>query len=169
VVSIIKKISLKLQEEGSNYLRVTDFVHLKPGAVSQPLSRLTKKGDLVRVSKGLYYRPHPTRFGPSRPSKADIQKTLIDNIKPDLHPAGITAANLLGFTSQNALAGEFATSSNSLPKGLLGSHAKVYTRRPTTWKNLSDIDAALLDFLRSRGKLSEILLVDNFLDKLIQL
>ena len=156
MVSIVKKIRLKFEKEGSNYLRVTDFAHLNPGSVSQALSRLTKKGDLVRVSKGLYYRPHLTRFGLSSPSIVEIQKKTLIDIKSDVHPAGVTAANLLGFTTQNSVAGEFATSNNSLPLSLLDSRAKLYTRRPTTWKNLSNIDAALLDFLRSRGKLSEL-------------
>ena len=32
----------------------------------------------------------------------------------------------------------------------------IHTRRPEAWANLSETDAALLDFLRQRGKSSEL-------------
>lgn len=155
MVSTSQKIRRRILKQGGSYWKSAHFHDLPPAAVSQTLSRMVKEGELERVSKGLYYRPRPTRFGQSRPSRAEIQKILID-LKSDVSPAGISAANLLGFTNQNAPCGEFATSNNSLPLSLLGSNAKLHTRRPTTWKNLSNIDAALLDFLRSRGKLSEL-------------
>jgi hypothetical protein len=71
-------------------------------------------------------------------------------------PAGVNAANLLGFTTQNAPNGTFATTAKSLPIAWLGQQAKLYTRRPDTWANLSAIEAALLDVLRSRGAWSDL-------------
>ena len=50
----------------------------------------------------------------------------------------------------------FATTANSLPTAWLGQRAKLYTRRPSTWENLSATEAALLDFLRSRGEWSDL-------------
>lgn len=123
-------------------------------AVSQALSRLAREGYLQRIGKGLYYRPRPTPFGTSRPSQSAIQQLPIPG-KP-FFPAGVSAANLLGFTTQNPVRGEFATPAGSLPRTILGKEARIHTRRPEAWSGLSAIDAALLDFLRQRGAASEL-------------
>ncbi|VXD16905.1 DUF6088 family protein [Planktothrix paucivesiculata] len=146
-------IRRQIEEGGESYWRHSDFSNLPSAAVSKALCRLVADGVLERVSKGLYYRSRPTRFGRSRPSQHEIQKLLT---KQNLHPAGLSAANLLGFTTQNSIQGEFATSANSVPRTLIGSRVRLYTRRPQTWNNLEATDAALLDFLRYRGNLSEL-------------
>ena len=73
-----------------------------------------------------------------------------------LFPSGIAAANLLGFTTQSANRRELATSASSVPRKLIGSDAVVHTRRPEAWSHLSEIEAALLDFLRRGGRTSEL-------------
>jgi len=152
-VNTTELIRRQIEERGEGYWRHSDFSHLPSSSVSKALSRMAENGILERVSKGIYYCPRQTRFGPSRPSKSDIQKLLT---KQHLHPAGLSAANLLGFTTQNAIQGEFATSSNSVPRTIIGSGVRLHTRRPETWNHLEPTDAAMLDFLRSRGKLSEL-------------
>ena len=132
-----------------------DFSDLPFAAVAQALSRLTRSGFLQRLSKGVYYRARETAFGQSRPNPAAIQK-LASGKKKKMFPAGLAAANLLGFTTQSGKSGEVATSSLSLPRKLIGSDTTVYTRRPEAWGSLSETDAALLDFLRRRGETSEL-------------
>ncbi len=44
----------------------------------------------------------------------------------------------------------------SLPRKLIGANTVIHSRRPEAWANLSKTDAALLDFLRQRGKASEL-------------
>jgi Family of unknown function (DUF6088) len=157
--SAVAKIKHEICREEGRYWRQSDFPSLPPAAVSQALSRLAKAGELERVSKGLYYRPRETRFGRSRPSQREIQQKV--DINPAVKPVGISATNLLGFTTQNSIQGEVATSANSAPRKILGSHVRIHTRRPSTWDKLSVTDAALLDFLRSRGKLSELSLSET--------
>lgn len=152
-ISTAELIRGQIEESGEGYWRHSDFANLPPTAVSKALSRMVEKGILERVSKGLYYRSRPTRFGRSRPSQSDIQKLLT---KQNLHPAGLSAANLLGFTTQNAIGGEFATSANSVARIVIGNRARLHTRRPETWNHLEATDAAMLDFLRCRGKWSEL-------------
>ena len=132
-----------------------DFSDLPFAAVAQALSRLTRSGFLQRLSKGVYYRARETAFGQSRPNPAAIQK-LASGKKKKMFPAGLAAANLLGFITQSGKSGEVATSSLSLPRKLIGSDTTVYTRRPEAWGSLSETDAALLDFLRRRGETSEL-------------
>ncbi|MEG3862885.1 hypothetical protein QT974_27755 [Microcoleus sp. herbarium12] len=146
-------IHRQIEQQGEGYWRLSDFSGLPPTAVSKTLSRMVKTGTLERVSKGLYYRSRQTRFGSSRPSQSEIQKL---SMPQTLQPAGLSAANFLGFSTQNAIQSEFATSANSVPRTIIGDRAKVHTRRPETWKHLSNTEAALLDLLRSRAKLSEL-------------
>ena len=118
------------------------------------LSRLSRQGVIQRLGKGLYYRPRQTAFGPSRPNMAGIRSLAAG--RKSVFPAGIAAANLLGFTTQNAARIELATDSASLPRLFLGQDALVHTRRPAAWRTLTETDAALLDFLRNRGESSEL-------------
>ena len=152
-ISIVEKIRKQIKSQEGKYWRKSDFEGYSAVAVTRTLSRLAEVGELERVSKGIYYRSRTTKFGRSRPSASEIKELPITQI---LHPAGITAANLLGFTTQNSIHGEFATSANSVPIEIIGKPARLHTRRPTTWDSLSSMDAALLDFLRSHGRFSEL-------------
>lgn len=71
-----------------------------------------------------------------------------------LLPAGLTAANLLGFSTQNPGRREYATPARAV--AFANDAMYVTTRRPETWKHLSHEDAALLDFLRGRAVNSEL-------------
>ena len=155
--SVADHIRLKIEKGGEGYWTYADFSDLPGTSVSKTLSRLTKEGTLERVRNGIYYHPRITSFGRSTPSQSEILKLATENgLVSDLHPSGISAASLLGFTTQNSIQGEFATSASSIPRKVIGYKAKVHTRRPATWKNLSDVDASLLDFLRHRGEFSDL-------------
>jgi hypothetical protein len=144
----------RIERGGERLWRLQDFKELPPTAVAQALSRLTKAGMIERLSKGIYYRTRPTILGESRPNPTAIRKLAAKS--KAMFPAGIAAANLLGFTTQNPKLGELSTSARSLPRKLIGDKTIIHTRRPEAWANLSDSDAALLDFLRQRGNSSEL-------------
>lgn len=147
-------IRLQIERGGERLWRLDDFRDYPISAVAQTLSRLTRNGTLERLSKGVYYRSRLTALGPSRPSPTAIKK-LAEKTKA-IFPSGPAAANLLGFTTQTSRRSEVATSSLSLPRKLVGTETRVHARRPEAWKNLSETEAALLDFLRMGGKTSEL-------------
>ena len=144
----------RIERSGERLWRHRDFRGLPSGAVAQALSRLARQGVLQRVGKGVYYRSRDTVFGKSRPNPAALTQ-LAANTRT-VFPAGISAASLLGFTTQTPSRGEVATSGLSLPKMLIGETTKIHTRRPESWKQLSETEAALLDFIRERGKTTEL-------------
>lgn len=117
------------------------------------MSRLFRQGLIQRLGKGLYYRPRQTTFGKSKPNISQLHSLLIHKA---VFPAGNAAANLLGFSTQNAAKIEIATTSLSLPRLIIGKETIIHTRRPESWKELSDKDAAILDFLRNGGSTSEL-------------
>jgi hypothetical protein len=152
--SITGLVRQRIERSGERLWRLEDFRDLPFAAAAQALSRLTRRGTLKRLSKGVYYRTRQTAFGKSRPNPVAIQK--LASRRKTVFPSGIAAANLLGFTTQSARQSEVATSALSLPRKLVGSDTVIHTRRPEAWASLSEIDAALLDFLRRGGKASEL-------------
>jgi hypothetical protein len=144
----------QIEAGGERLWRLSDFSDLPFAAVAQALSRLTRQGQLERLSKGVYYSARETAFGKSRPNPAEIGK--LAGKSSTVFPSGIAAASLLGFTTQSAKRTEVSTSSLSLPRKLLGSDTVIHTRRPEAWDGLSATDAAILDFLRRAGRTSEL-------------
>ena len=144
----------RIKQSGERLWQFQDFRDLPFSAVAQALSRLTRDGTIERLSKGVYYRHRETAFGKSRPNPAMIQQLAAR--RKAIFPAGIAAANLLGFTTQTGRRSEVATTALSLPRKLIGDNTLVHTRRPEAWADLSETDAALLDFLRHAAKLSEL-------------
>lgn len=149
--STASRIRQQVEAGGEHYWKPTDFPYAPSTAVTKTLSRLAQNGILQRVGRGLYYHSRPTVIGPSRPSKDVI---LAHRLSKPLKPAGMTAANLLGFSTQNPGRREFATTASAVAFGDDTLH--VTTRRPESWDRLSAEDAALLDFLRHRGRDTEL-------------
>ena len=151
---IARTVRSRIEQGGERVWRFDDFRDLPPGAMAQALSRLTREGVIERLSKGIYYRPRQTTLGKSLPNPTAIRALAAK--KKNLFPSGLSAANLLGFTTQTGSRGEVATDALSLPRKLVGTELIVHTRRPEAWDGLSDEDAALLDFLRRAGQTSEL-------------
>ncbi len=151
---VTTRVRRRVERGGDRVWRFDDFADLPTQAVAQALSRLSRSGELRRLSKGVYYRPRKTAFGESRPNLASMQIT-VTNDQP-IFPSGVAAAGMLGFTTQNPARREVATTALSLPRKFLGKDVIVHTRRPAAWSKLQPKDAALLDFLRSRGETSEL-------------
>lgn len=149
-----KTVRRRIEAGGERVWRLADFEGMPFTAVAQALSRLTRSGEIQRLGKGLYYRSRPTAFGPSKPNTAQIRGLSVR--RKGVFPSGIAAANLLGFTTQNPGRLEVATDGSSLPRLIVGKETVIHTRRPESWRDLSQTDAALLDFLRKRGESSEL-------------
>jgi hypothetical protein len=150
----------QLVERGGERLwRLQDFQDLPAAAVAQALSRMTRAGDLRRLTRGVYYRSRQTAFGKSLPSTGALQELAAT--RAPIFPVGLAGASLLGFTTQTPRRAEVATTANSLPKALLGDGTVVHTRRPAAWSKLDREEAAFLDFLRRRGRTSELTPADT--------
>ena len=108
----------RIEASGERVWRLADFDGMPFTAVAQALSRLARQGVIQRLGKGLYYRSRPTAFGASRPNSAQVRSLPVR--RKGVFPAGIAAANLLGFTTQNPARIELATNGLSLPRLIVG-------------------------------------------------
>ena len=79
-------------------------------AVDQALSRLARKGELMRVCQGVYVRPVQTRFGPRPPAVDKVLASLSALWGETIVPCGGIAANTLGLTTQVPVRQIFLTS-----------------------------------------------------------
>ena len=71
------------QPEGS-LLSARAFLHLASrAAVNQALTRLTRKGNLMRVARGIYVAPVFSRFG-ARPPSTDAVIKAIESTSSEL-------------------------------------------------------------------------------------
>ena len=79
-------------------------------AVDQALSRLTRKGELMRVCQGVYVQPIQTRFGPRPPAVENVIASLSELWGETIVPCGGAAANALGLTTQVPIRSVYLTS-----------------------------------------------------------
>ena len=74
---------------------------VKINALKKVLSRLTKSGKIVRMSKGRYYKPKQGITGSLKPDEYQVVKDLLeDNGKIIGYLSGINVFNKLGLTTQ---------------------------------------------------------------------
>src|SRR5277367_5031844 len=77
----------RIEASGERVWRLVDFEGMPFTAVAQALSRLTRRGVIQRLGKGMYYHPRQTAFGPSKPNSAQIRSLSIR--RRGIFPAGI--------------------------------------------------------------------------------
>ncbi|MGB7589345.1 MAG: hypothetical protein WBM00_11615, partial [Solirubrobacterales bacterium] len=144
-------IRRRIERGGERFWRVGDFSNLPPRTVARTLARLAEAGVVERPRHGLYYRSRPTVIGPSLPSATAVTDHAVD---VPLHASGLSAANVLGLTTQNPARPELATPAAN-PPGVL-RNAIVHTRRPPSRARLDDQEGALVEVLRTRGRYSDL-------------
>ena len=87
------------------------------GALKMALNRLVNSGKIIRLSKGLFYKPEITEFGVLRPLEYQVVKDLLeDNGKIIGYLTGVSAFNKLGLTTQVSNTIQIGTNIDRKPK-----------------------------------------------------
>jgi hypothetical protein len=133
----------------------TDFDG-SPEAVTQALHRLAASGELLHVRKGLYWRGTKTLLGMA-PPPADALVKAVTTERRGVGPAGTSAANALGLSTQIPRRPAFAVPTRipeSVPAGVeMVSRAGCRNRASA---NARPAEVALLEVLRDWSGLVEI-------------
>ncbi len=91
-----------------------ELLHLgSRDAVDQTLSRLVRRGELMRAGRGLYLRPVKSRFGAHPPEASKVVEALAAQRGERVAPHGAMAANQLGLTTQVPVREVYLTSGRS--------------------------------------------------------
>ncbi len=94
-------ISYAAESPEGTLLCPSALLHLgSRAAVDQALSRLARKGELMRICQGVYIRPVHTRFGLRPPAVEKVLGSLSALWGETIVPCGGMAANALGLTTQ---------------------------------------------------------------------
>jgi Family of unknown function (DUF6088) len=104
---------------------------------AKALERLQKKGEIKKVSKGIFYKPRQTAFGTLGPDyNALLKRNLYNNNKRVGYITGGELYNQLNLTTQNYFKTKIATSKGrkKINKGWLKT-TNVKTYVPVTEKN----------------------------------
>jgi hypothetical protein len=101
-----------LPEETPIYAKA--LLHLGTrAAVDQALSRLVRRGRLMRAGRGLYVRPVETRFGVRAPGVPAVLAAMAAKTGETIATHGAAAANSLGLTTQVPVRAVYLTSGSS--------------------------------------------------------
>lgn len=90
------------------------LLHLgKRAAVDQALSRLARRGRLLRAGRGLYLRPVESKYGVRAPAAEKVVEAIAARRGEAIATSGAAAANALGLTTQVPVRPVYLTSGPS--------------------------------------------------------
>lgn len=139
LLTVEDKIINKIKKAGRGSLFFTnDFIAFgNSKAVSKALERLVDKGELKRVSRGIYTRPKISKLiGEVMPSKEEVAKAIAKRDKARIIPAGSYALNKLGLSTQVPMNAVFLT--DGAARKIKLNYGMITFKR-TTPKNLATI------------------------------
>lgn len=154
-MSVLKKIENILEKKKpGEILFILDFLEISDyDTVRKSLQRLTEKGLLIRLSKGIYYYPkHDELLGLVYPSAEQIGNAIAKRDKARIIPTGSYAMYRLGLTTQVPINVVYLTD-GSARKIQIGKQAIVLKK--TSPKNLSaknQLSNLIIQGLRAIGK-----------------
>jgi len=154
-MSVLKQIEniLKKRKPGE-ILFILDFLEVSDyDTVRKSLQRLTEKGLLIRLSKGIYYYPKNDKLlGLIYPSAEQIGNAIAKRDKARIIPTGVYAMYRLGLTTQVPMNVVYLTD-GSARKIQIGKQTIVFKK--TSPKNLSaknQLSNLIIQGLRAIGK-----------------
>jgi len=114
-------------------LEPKEFLHVASrAAVDKAFSRLAKRGQLLRISRGLYVAPVATRFGIRAPAAQMVINDLAYKRSETIARNGAWAANALGLTTQMPVQQKFVGSGRS--RTLQLGKVKITVEHAPSWQ-----------------------------------
>lgn len=101
-------------------------------AVDQALARLQRRGELVRVARGVYALPVQSKYGRRLPAPARIVEAVASRRGEAAVPHGAAAANRLGLTTQVPVREVYLT--GGATQHVEVGHQKVELRHAPAWQ-----------------------------------
>jgi hypothetical protein len=167
VLSTSAKIRSKIERSGYDRIWTPADFKGSETAVAATLSRLVKKDVLLRVRKGVYYRPKHTRFGETRPDAVHVTEALLHSRGVVSRVSGFSAYNALGLTDQISNSVTFDVEKNvTLPR--LSSSGRIRIRTVGSLTGISDKERVALDALSEINSIPNTTPV-NVLSRILEL
>lgn len=114
-------------------LSAKSLLHLgNRAAIDQALSRLVKRGELMRAGRGLYVAPVAGKFGKRAPAVEALIERLSDVRGETIVPSEAASANAFGLTTQVPIRTVYLTSGPT--RNLSVGKQIVHLRHASPWK-----------------------------------
>ena len=163
-------VKIKKAKRGTLFFIENFLAKNNSSAVRKALERLVKKGEVVRISRGIYVIPaSDPLLGQLMPSIEKIAQAIAKRDKARIVPTGVYALNQLGLSTQMPMNIVFLT--DGAPRKIDICGRKIMFKK-TTPKNLiaiGEISKLVIKALRSIGSdkvtPKEILQIQNLLRK----
>ena len=148
---IIGKI--KKAKRGSLFF-IEDFLSFgNSKAVSKALERLVKKGEIVRVARGIYTRPEKDPIlGTVLPSSEQVAKAIAKRDKARIVPTGVLALNMLGLSSQVPMNLVYLTDGAARTINLGKRKIVLKKSAPRNLAAIGKISRLVIQALKEKGK-----------------
>lgn len=135
-------------------LLVSDVVGMYKNekVASRALSVEEKKGNLVRLCNGMYFRPKKTRFGVLYPMVDKILEAIErrDNVK--IMPCGAAALNILGLSTQVPMKPVYLTTGSGRTLQIGKQKVKLLHSMPCNFIYRTKLATLLVQALKSLGE-----------------
>lgn len=173
--SIEEKIEKSIKSKPRGVLHFTDdfIAYGSSKAIQKALERLTNKGVITRVTRGIFVRPEVSQYiGEVMPSLEDVAQGIAKRDRIKIVPTGTYALNLLGLSTQVPLKLVYLTDGapreikignrtiklkKTTPKNLLAkgriSRLAIQALREIGQKGLTkELELRVIDLLRNEDK-----------------
>lgn len=141
------RVAQRVLSTHEGFFRTHDFEAIPPAVVARELRRLAVDGELRRIRKGLYWRGQKTMLGIAPPALSVLLNELVG--ETTYGPAGVSAANALGLTSQVTACDQIAVNGRP-PQDLPNVHfVQRSGRRGRKSERLSPHEVGLIEVLAS--------------------
>lgn len=152
--SVASEIRRKISHSSNRFFRSREFDGTRT-AIEKALGRLVENGELLRIRNGLYWRGAKTPFGMAPPNPRVVVKEYADGYP--IGPAGVSAANLLGLSTQVPRIPEYAVPTTVPPIDRIRLVRRETRRSNGRWAaRLTEVEVALLEVLDSWESVIEI-------------
>lgn len=148
-MSVAGKVRSKVSRAKTGTLFEASDFEGSARAVETALSRMAAEGSVHRIRRGLYFKGGSSRFGPGGVPVASVVYKVC---KRGAGPAGVSAARVLGLTTQVPAVEEFAVI--KAPENVPGARFRI--RRNMARLSANPLEIAILEVLRTWPAFAEV-------------
>jgi predicted transcriptional regulator of viral defense system len=153
--SIDDQIFIKIRKaKGGSLFFIEDFLSFGSSeAVRKALERMVKKGEISRVSRGIYARlkTHDI-FGEIQPSTEEIAQAIAKRDKARIIPTGVLALNALGLSTQVPMKVVYLTDGSARTVKIGKQSIKFKKASPRNFRVIGEINKLVIQALKEIGK-----------------
>lgn len=131
---------------------LSDYPEYDVAFACRVLARKCKEGSFMKLSKGIYYKPSMTRFGPVLPSVDKVVEAVARRDNAKILPSGNAVLNQLGLSEQVPMRLVYLTSGSARDLVVGGTKIKLKRSVPKTFEFQGELMALLAQALKALGK-----------------